>query len=303
MTGDSAHSVIINSIKHLCRGSFICTVIYFILYPWYNIIYDKLSTYSFMNDTYIFTLLLSCTHMTFYWTINSFFLFCDKYKYLQQYKIPRTKSQLPSDELLYKTLTKAIFGQLIFEPLGIIFVLYPLFEYHGSKMRLSDDEKPTFVYVFSIFILSQFLMEWLFYFIHRSVHYRSLYGFIHKQHHEYKGSIGFAAEYAHPIEGLAANFYPTLVGCLHTGAHPLIFFVYLFWRLWETYEGHSGYAFYGTWPHKYFGLTFADTALFHDYHHSRNIGNYGGHIQDWLFGTDTGYQQWLIEWKKSNKKQ
>eukprot|EP00483_Globobulimina_turgida_P010923 UN10944 len=143
-------------------------------------------------------------------------------------------------------------------------------------------------------------MEWLFYIVHRLVHHPKLYGIIHKQHHEYKGTIGFAAEYAHPIEALFANFYPTLAGCLHTGAPALVFHVYLFWRLWETYETHSGYSFHGTFMHK-IGGTFADIALYHDFHHTKNIGNYGGHFQDWLLGTDTAYYEWLSNWKLRNK--
>ena len=295
----SAFKICTNYLIHLFRGSFICTIVYFILYPYYNAFYDKLSSYSFITDAHIFALGVSIIHISFYWIINGFFLYCDTYKALQQYKIPRLKSQLVSKELFYNTLKSAIFGQLFIEPLGVIYILWPLFKFHGSQMRLSED--PSFVYVLSILIFSQFLMEWLFYIFHRMLHHPSLYGIIHKQHHEYKGPIGFAAEYANPIEGFLANFYPTLAGCLYTGAHPLIFYVYLFWRLWETYEGHSGYSFYGTWLHK-IGLTFADTALYHDYHHTRNIGNFGGHIHDYLFNTDTGYYKWLKDWENTRFK-
>ena len=94
-------------------------------------------------------------------------------------------------------------------------------------MKHSEEEKPSVLYVFGVLMLSQVAMEWVFYFVHRLMHIPSLYGRIHKQHHEYKGTIGYAAEYANPIEGLAANFYPTLVGCMYTGSHPLVFYVYL----------------------------------------------------------------------------
>eukprot|EP01084_Bolivina_argentea_P028517 53002_1 len=292
-----ATEIIAEHIKHLTRGPFILTIIYFILYPWYQIIYDNLSSYSFMKDAYIFALMQVAVHMSFYWPLNLFFLYCDTYKFLQQYKLPRLKSQLPSKELIHKTIKFALIGQLIIEPLGSIFLLWPAFEWHGSKMRLSQHEKPTFLSVFMTLILSEFVMEWLFYFIHRLVHHPKLYGPIHKQHHEYKGSIGFAAEYANPIEGLAANLYPTFAVCLHIGAHPLIFFVYLFWRLWETYESHSGYSFRGTFLYK-IGLTCSDQTLYHDFHHTKNIGNYAGRMQDWVMGTDTGYNKWLHEWEK-----
>ena len=85
------------------------------------------------------------------------------------------------------------------------------------------------------------------------------------------------------------------------GAHPLFLFVWLLYRLEETYEGHSGYAFYNTFLHK-IGLTHADAALFHDFHHSRNIGNYGMKEADVLFGTDKGWTEWFDNWKKIQEK-
>ena len=39
-----------------------------------------------------------------------------------------------------------------------------------------------------------------FYWSHRLLHHPRLYKHFHKQHHEYRGTIGFAAEYAHFVE-------------------------------------------------------------------------------------------------------
>jgi hypothetical protein len=39
-----------------------------------------------------------------------------------------------------------------------------------------------------------------FYWTHRLFHSKYFYAKYHKQHHEYAGTIGFAAEYAHPLE-------------------------------------------------------------------------------------------------------
>jgi sterol desaturase/sphingolipid hydroxylase (fatty acid hydroxylase superfamily) len=46
----------------------------------------------------------------------------------------------------------------------------------------------------------QLFLEASFYWIHRALHHPTLYKHIHKQHHEYKGTIGFATEYATPAE-------------------------------------------------------------------------------------------------------
>lgn len=45
------------------------------------------------------------------------------------------------------------------------------------------------------------LSDALFYWTHRAMHESKwLYRHIHKVHHEFKGSLSIAAEYAHPVE-------------------------------------------------------------------------------------------------------
>jgi sterol desaturase/sphingolipid hydroxylase (fatty acid hydroxylase superfamily) len=88
-----------------------------------------------------------------------------------------------------------------------------------------------------------FCNDLLFYVFHRFFHHNSLYQYIHKQHHEYKGSIGFAAEYAHFIEALTANLIPTFFGGIVLGVHLVVWSAWLTCRLLETYETHSGYDF------------------------------------------------------------
>merc|ERR1719461_1440669 len=93
----TTHSIVIDTVIHLLRGPFLCTLVYFLLYDVYNAIYDHLSSYTWMSDAYIYSLGSCIIHISFYWPINSFFLFCDTYGYLQQYKLHRLTSQTVSD--------------------------------------------------------------------------------------------------------------------------------------------------------------------------------------------------------------
>ena len=45
------------------------------------------------------------------------------------------------------------------------------------------------------------IVDFMFYWVHRSLHWSGVYKYIHKQHHMFKQSVGIAAEYAHPVEG------------------------------------------------------------------------------------------------------
>jgi len=124
----------------------------------------------------------------------------------------------------------------------------------------------------------------MFYWGHRILHAGPLYRRIHKQHHSYVGTRSFAAEYAHDLEDVLTAYIPFLTGIVLTGAHFHFIFCWFFCKLTETYESHSGYCFEGSWLHK-IGLTNATIAAHHDFHHTRNQGNFGWEILDYAFGT------------------
>lgn len=129
-----------------------------------------------------------------------------------------------------------------------------------------------------------------FYFTHRLLHHSSVYKLWHKKHHEFKGTIGFAAEYAHPIEVVLSNQLPTLGGIFLVGTHPLCVFVWLAFRLQQTYEAHSGYCFRNTLLNDFpLYVLHAEAAAHHDHHHTVNLGNFGG-FTDYIFGTMDHWQ-------------
>lgn len=44
-----------------------------------------------------------------------------------------------------------------------------------------------------------FVEDFLFYWIHRLLHTKHIYPYIHKMHHAHGTTVGIAAEYAHPV--------------------------------------------------------------------------------------------------------
>jgi len=135
------------------------------------------------------------------------------------------------------------------------------------------------------FLMGTLFNEVAFYCAHRSLHSSSIYAKIHKQHHEWKGTVSYAAEHAHPVEQILANYIPTFGGCLLVGAHPWTFCVWVCERLRDTYEGHSGYAFDVHPVLDALNITNHTAAAEHDFHHTCNSGNFGPQWMDWLCGT------------------
>ncbi len=62
-------------------------------------------------------------------------------------------------------------------------------------------------------------------------------------------------------------------------------------KLWQSIDAHSGYSLpfpFSPWTIKAIGM---DCSQAHYFHHSVNVGNYGGYFMfwDWLCGTNEKY--------------
>jgi sterol desaturase/sphingolipid hydroxylase (fatty acid hydroxylase superfamily) len=114
----------------------------------------------------------------------------------------------------------------------------------------------------------------------------------HKVHHEYKQPVTIAAENAHILEFILANNLPTQVGALILGSkvHIWTFTVWGMLRVLETTECHSGFEL----PWSIFKIIpFGADASYHDFHHSKSVGNYSTFMTIWdtIFNTNTDFYE------------
>lgn len=115
----------------------------------------------------------------------------------------------------------------------------------------------------------------------RLLHHPALYKKIHKKHHEWTAPIGVVALYAHPIEHVASNMIPALIGPLVLGSHLSSITVWFSLALIITTISHCGYH-----------LPLLPSPEFHDYHHLKFNQCYGVlGVLDHLHGTDTMFRQ------------
>lgn len=88
-------------------------------------------------------------------------------------------------------------------------------------------------------------MEDLFFYIGHSTLHRPQFYWIHKLHHEFKTTVTIAAEYAHPLEHIFSNAFPTFIGYKLLShivpVHCITIWVFVTFRVIETCDGHSGY--------------------------------------------------------------
>jgi sterol desaturase/sphingolipid hydroxylase (fatty acid hydroxylase superfamily) len=277
-------------------------VIAMLIYPLYQKSRDLAKSYE-LSDAMYFSIITSLSHTFMYCFVNAFFMSYDYFGLYQKYKLTRKPFMKPKAKLLRKMFTEALISQLITGP-PLAYFLYPLFVKFG--MYNFDAPLPSFKECAITFMIGHVFNDFGFYLTHRLMHSKPLYKTFHKQHHEFTGTIGFAAEYAGPVEVVVSNQIPTLGGVLFFGCHPLCVWIWLCLRLQQTYEAHSGYCFEGHWT-DYVGLSHPESAAFHDHHHTSNQGNFGSLYTDYIFGTmdhwmSLGGQEGYVNKKMKNTK-
>lgn len=85
-----------------------------------------------------------------------------------------------------------------------------------------------------------------------------------------------------------------MAGPLILGSPGAIVCGYASFKLWQSIDAHSSLLL--PWPLSPWNLLPGmDCSRSHDFHHSHNMGNYGGYFVFWdrLCGTDKPYRQYL----------
>ena len=229
------------------------------------------------------------------------FIYTRKIPFFENYRVnPGKKWPWEEDAAQWKITLRKSMKSILIAHLFIIPSALMLDVHSGVLVRTALEEFPEAWEIISQITFFMFVEDFAFYWVHRLLHQKALYPYIHKVHHEYNNPIGISAEYAHPIEFFFANIIPTSMGVKLLGSKVHLA-TYLLWgtlRIFETIDGHCGYEF--SWS-PYRLLPLSGSANYHNYHHTHNVGNYGSFFMVWdvLMGTNKSYFSYLSKKEKT----
>ncbi|WNG32417.1 sterol desaturase family protein [Archangium minus] len=136
------------------------------------------------------------------------------------------------------------------------------------------------------------LDDFLYYWMHRTLHTRWLYKHIHSVHHRITTPFALTGNYMHAVEFMLTSAL-VMTGPALVGAHVVTLWAWIVFRQLEAADGHSGYDV--PWNPALL-VPFYKGPVYHDFHHRRFFGNYAGFFSylDKLFGGtySKGYEEY-----------
>jgi lathosterol oxidase len=181
---------------------------------------------------------------------------------------------------------KEYIREIIFSVISImIFTLPPVIMLKIDSIRqhttyYADIATYGWLYFFAAFPIMLFVHDTYFYWLHRLIHHKTLFRYIHLIHHKSTNPSPWAAYSFHPFEAIleAGIFVVFLFIMPINDIHLLVFFIF---SLTYNVYGHLGYELYPKGFNKTWVGKWINTSVNHNMHHQYFKGNYGLYFTFW----------------------
>ena len=134
---------------------------------------------------------------------------------------------------MFKTAAVCLFNQLCIN-IPLAYVAYPLYVSRGMS-SLPADIPTLHIFLCHMSVIAA-VEEIGFYYGHRLMHVPFFYKKLHKQHHEWTAPVSWVAIYADPIEHVACNLAPVMLGPWLCNSHVAIYWFWLWLAVFVTIQ-------------------------------------------------------------------
>lgn len=169
----------------------------------------------------------------------------------------------------------------------VLITYFTKLHYNYSPIYFDIKQYGIVYFLFSILLLTIF-SDFIFYWVHRIMHIKILYKYIHEVHHRSKSPNAFSGFSFHTLEAFSIGLFCFYVPALLIPWHPISFSIYsIFCIFWISFI-HSGLEIKKGNP-LYFIM---NTSIDHNNHHQFIYCNYSLYYSIWdrIFKTHRGSQ-------------
>lgn len=129
-------------------------------------------------------------------------------------------------------------------------------------------------------LLGLIIQDTYFYWMHRAVHGKKLFKWVHLLHHRSTNPSPLASYSFNFLEGiLEAMIFPVII--LTIPMHPLALLLFTTVAFLFNVYGHLGYEIMPKWFRNSFLFEILNTSVHHNLHHEKFNGNYGLYLRFW----------------------
>jgi lathosterol oxidase len=208
------------------------------------------------------------------------------FRYKIQERFPKAVDV--TTEIKYSLSTIIIFG------LTIYLVIAPLRPY---TRIYNDIDSYSWIYYFLNIPTVILIHDTYFYWMHRLMHHRSVFKYVHRVHHRSHNPTPLAAFSFHPLEALVeVAVLPLIVFTLPV--HRSVLGIFGLYMILMNVLGHLGFELF---PHRFVKhpvMRFFNTSTHHNMHHHYGHGNYGLYFNFWDTLFKTNHERYFDEFER-----
>ncbi|XVE91479.1 hypothetical protein REPUB_Repub01dG0013600 [Reevesia pubescens] len=209
-----------------------------------------------------------------YWIYSGFYLMLES---LENYKLHSKQEEDEKNLVSRMTVLKGVLLHQISQSV----VMFLSFKLTGGNDTGASVEQPfSYIALIRQLVIAMVVIDTWAYFIHRLMHYKFLYKYVHAQHHRIVVPYSYGGHYMHPVEG----FLDTLGGSitlLLSGMSPKTSMFFFCFAIIKLVDDHCGMKI----PGNPFHIFFTNNSAYHDVHHQ-------------LYGTKYNFAVYFAIWDR-----